>query len=110
MSKTITADELKKKLDDGDALHLVDVLSPGSYDARHVPGAVNVPNGPDFLERFENVVGAPKDASIIVYCSSSTCAASVQAAEKLERAGYTNVTHFKDGLAGWQNAGYAFEE
>ena len=25
------------------------------------------------------------------------------------KAGYTNVEHFADGLAGWQNAGYAFE-
>ncbi len=31
------------------------------------------------------------------------------AAVNLEEAGYTNVYHYIDGLAGWQNAGYKFE-
>jgi rhodanese-related sulfurtransferase len=34
----------------------------------------------------------------------------VLAADALEKAGYTNVKHFVDGIAGWQNAGYSFEE
>lgn len=89
---------------------MVDVLSENSYEARHVPGARNVPNGPNFLAQFEEETGAAKDAEIIVYCSSNTCQASVQAADTLEEAGYTNVAHFADGLAGWQEAGYEFEQ
>jgi len=109
MAKTITTEELKKKIDEGGNFHLIDALSPNSFESRHIPGAKNVPNGPQYAENFEKTVGAPKDAEIIVYCSSSGCMASVQAANALEEAGYTNVTHYKDGLAGWQNAGYKFE-
>ena len=110
MAKVITTEELKKKIDEGGDfhLHLIDVLSPNSYEGRHVPKAKNIPNSPDFLEKFEKEIGAPKDAEIIVYCSSATCMASVQAASTLEKAGYTNVAHYKDGIAGWQNAGYKF--
>ncbi|MDE2078928.1 MAG: rhodanese-like domain-containing protein [Patescibacteria group bacterium] len=110
MAKVITTEELKKKVDEGGNFHLVDVLSENSFSARHIPGAVNIPNGPEFVRQFEAKVGAGKDAEIIVYCSSATCPASPAAAEALEEAGYTNVAHYKDGLAGWQQAGYAFEE
>ena len=60
------------------------------------------------MERFAAATAAPKDAEVIVYCSSDTCMASVASGEALEVAGYTSVAHYKDGLAGWQNAGYAF--
>jgi rhodanese-related sulfurtransferase len=84
-------------------------MAPESYAARHIPTAKNVHKGPDFVERFEKEVGAPKDAEVIVYCSSETCTASPAAGGQLEAAGYSNVAHYKDGLAGWQNAGLAFE-
>lgn len=109
MAKIITTEELKKKVDEGGDFYLIDALSSNSFEARHIPGAKNVPNGTQYAERFEKEVGAPKDAEIIVYCSSSGCMASVQAASALEQAGYTNVTHYKDGLAGWQDAGHKFE-
>ena len=109
MAKIITTEELKKKIDAGQAPYLIDVLAPESFQARHVPGAKNVRKGPDFVERFEKEIGAPKDAEIIVYCSSDTCTASPLMGEALEAAGYHNVVHYKDGLAGWKNAGYAFE-
>lgn len=106
----MSTEELQNKIDSGlKNVYLVDVLSQESYATRHIPGAKNIPNGPDFLELFEKEIGAPKDAEIIVYCSSSTCMASVHAAEVLDSAGYTNVAHYKDGLAGWQEAGHEFE-
>jgi rhodanese-related sulfurtransferase len=109
MAKVITTEELKNRIDQGGSFHLVDVLSANSYEAKHLPGAKNVPNGPGFAEEFRKKIGAPKDAEIIVYCASATCVASVQAADALEKAGYTHVLHYKDGLAGWQDAGFKFE-
>lgn len=109
MAKIITTAELKQKIDGGGVPYLIDVLAPESYEARHVPGARHVRKGPDFVERFEKEIGALKDAEIIVYCSSDTCTASVISAQQLETAGYTNVVHYKDGLAGWKNASYEFE-
>ena len=107
--KVITTAELKQKVDSGtNGFYLVDVLAPASFAVRHVPGALNIPKGGDFVERFAAATAAPKDAEVIVYCSSDTCMASVASGEALEAAGYTSVVHYKDGLAGWQNAGYAF--
>ncbi|MDO8575869.1 MAG: rhodanese-like domain-containing protein [bacterium] len=110
MHKTISTDELKKKLDAGGAdFVLVDVLSKEKYAARHVPGAVSIPETPDFAKTFEAALQVPKDTQIAVYCTSDTCQASVRAADALEKAGYTNVLHYKDGIAGWQQAGFPFE-
>ena len=99
--KVITTEELKKKIDAQERFYLIDVLAPESYAARHVPTALNVRKGPDFVERFDQEASAQKDAEIIVYCSSATCMASVLCGEQLEAAGYTNVVHYQDGLAGW---------
>ena len=108
MSRTITAEGLKKKIDGGEKFILVDTLKPPSYEARHVPTAINVPaSDPDFLTKFE-ATNTPKDAEIMTYCSSATCTAHMKAADALEAAGYTNVVRFSDGLAGWQNAGFGF--
>jgi adenylyltransferase/sulfurtransferase len=108
MAKVISTDELKQKIDSGDKYYLIDVLSPQSYEARHIPTAVNIPMGPDLPQKVEQL-GAGKDDEIILYCSSSSCAKSPAAAAALASAGYTNATHYKDGLAGWQDAGYEFE-
>ncbi len=109
MANTITAEELKKKIDEGGELYLINTLSEDSFEMRHIPKSRNVPNGPQFLSQFEQEVGAPKDAEIIVYCSSNTCHASIDAGKALEEAGYTNIIHYEDGIAGWQDAGYEFE-
>ncbi|MCP6719798.1 MAG: rhodanese-like domain-containing protein [Patescibacteria group bacterium] len=109
MAQKITTEELKKKIDGKENLYLIDTLSANSFEGRHIPAAKSVPFGADFMEKFEKEVEAPKDAEIITYCASSSCQASVLAANALEKAGYTNVKHFEDGIAGWQNAGYQFE-
>lgn len=110
MHKTISTDELKKKLDaGGEDFVLVDVLSKEKYATRHVPGAVNIPETLDYAKTFEAALQVPKDTEIAVYCSSSTCHASVRAADALEKAGYTKILHYKDGIAGWEQAGFPFE-
>ena len=109
MVKQITTEELKKKIDNKESFYLIDTLLANSFEARHIPGAKNVPYGTDFKEKFEKEIGAQKDAEIIIYCASSGCQLSVLAADAMEKAGYTNIKHFADGLAGWKNAGYTFE-
>ena len=109
MVKTITTKEVKENLDNNKDFFLVDVLSSNSFEAKHIPGAKNVPYGPTFLEDFEKTMAVPKDANIAVYCASSGCQLSVMASDVLDEAGYTNVSHFKDGLAGWMQAGHKFE-
>ena len=110
MHKTISTEELKKKLDAGGAdFVLVDVLSKEKYAAGHVLGALSIPETLDYAKTFEAAVQVPKDREIIVYCSSATCQASARTADALEKAGYTNVLHYKDGIAGWRQAGFTLQ-
>lgn len=109
MVQEVTTEQLKMKLDNNEDFYLVDVLGEDSYEAKHIPEAVSVPVGDEnFLEEFQQKVTDDKSAEIVVYCGSSTCSASPQAAEKLEDAGYENVFDYEEGLAGWEEAGYSF--
>jgi len=107
--KEITREELKKWIDDKKDFILIDVLSQGSYEGRHLPGAKHASAGEtDFMEKVKNLV-SNKETIVVVYCASFTCQLSPLAASKLAEAGYTNVYDFKGGLADWQDAGYSFE-
>jgi rhodanese-related sulfurtransferase len=100
--KTISTSELKARCDKPGAPTLVNTLSPEKFEATKIPGAVNIPleNG-DFAARVEKEAGG-KNKPVIVYCGSRQCDSSEKAAQKLEAAGFTAVTRYTDGAAGWQ--------
>ncbi len=104
--KTISATDLKGKLNSGD-IELVDVLSEESYNKIHIPGSKNIPL--DQIEKKAEEELPDKNAKIVVYCASDSCMASPKAAKKLESMGYQNIIDFEDGLEGWKNAGFEFE-
>ena len=105
----ISTAELKQKLDSGAKdFTLIDTLKPESFEARHVPGAINIVEDVDFVQKVEAQLHPAKDAELIVYCTSETCQRHIRAAQYLRDAGYSNVKRYADGLAGWQNAGYEF--
>jgi rhodanese-related sulfurtransferase len=105
--KKITVKELKEKIDSDEKFKLVDVLSKNSFDGQHIPKSINI-TGDELDEKAQKEL-PDKNEEIIVYCSSKTCGASPNIGIKLEEMGYTNVVHFEEGLAGWQDAGYKFE-
>ncbi len=101
--KSITAEELKARLDRGDDFKLVETLPEEAFRKEHIPGAINIP--PDQIE-----AKAPdqlaKDDEIVVYCANTECQASPEAAKKLTELGYTKVLDFEAGKQGWKAAGY----
>jgi len=104
--QSLTAAHLKEMLDREEDVHLIDVLPRASFAKRQLPGAVNVSQYDDsFLERIATLVG-DKDATIVVYCVSKSCNASMKAAQKLVEAGYANVFDFEGGVKEWEAAGY----
>lgn len=107
--KTITREELKKWIDEKKDFVLIDVMSQGSYEGRHLPNAKHAAvSETDFLEKVAKLTPT-KETVVVVYCASFQCQLSPRAASKLSGEGYTNVYHFKGGLADWQDAGYSFE-
>ncbi len=103
----VSAKELKKKIDNNEDFILVDFLGRKSYEARHIPGAINIPVN-EIKGKTEEKL-PDKSAEIIVYCSSKHCKASDKAYKKLKNMDYKNINYYAGGLAEWQNEGYEFE-
>jgi len=67
---TISREELKRKMDGGEAFTLVETLQEVAYQHEHLPGAINLP--PDRVRELAPGLLPDKAAEIIVYCSSPT--------------------------------------
>lgn len=92
----ISAEEAKNRMEENKEAIVVDVRTDSEYNEGHIEGAVLIPNEtikdtpPEQLPDF--------DAEILVYCRSGN--RSQQAAEKLIKLGYTNVSDF-GGIIDW---------
>jgi len=98
--KIINREELKAKLDRGDNFKLVMTLSKWAYDAKHIPGSLNIHSITEALSQLQPV------EEIVVYCASNSCPASITAYELLRSRGYHNVYWYPGGLVEWESAGY----
>lgn len=102
--RTIDARKLNDRMRRDDDTLVINVLSEDSFEKEHIPGSHNVPGDRnDFVAQVERLAGR-KDRPIVMHCSDATCKASHDAARKLENEGFTNVTHFKGGIAEWKLA------
>lgn len=100
---TIGREELKTKLDKGDAIKLVMALNRWAYDAKHIPGSLHFDHPDDLYASLQ------KDDEIIVYCSSFDCLSSVALYRALVERGYINVRRYAGGLLDWEEAGLTLE-
>jgi rhodanese-related sulfurtransferase len=97
----ITIEELKERLDKGEALNLIDVREEYEFDEFNI-GAKLIPLG-ELPERLEEIE-AWKDEEILIHCRSG--ARSGRAKEYLESEGFSNVRNVLGGMLAWQAAGY----
>src|SRR5438094_9131783 len=91
----ITSVELKKRLDRGDALKLVDVREPNEYQINRIPGTVLIPLG-DIPKRSNEL---DPDAEIVVHCKMG--GRSAKAADFLRSVGFKKVLNLKGGILDW---------
>jgi len=85
---------------------ILDVNGTETYKAGHIPGSIDyVANKKDIA----TLLPADKGALVVAYCGSEKCGAYAKAAEAAKELGYTNVQHYKPGLAGWKDAGEALQ-
>jgi rhodanese-related sulfurtransferase len=80
---------------------VLDVRSPESYAAGHVPGAVNLPHA-RINER--NLAEYPADTLFVVYCNGPHCNGADRAAIRLARLGRP-VKKMIGGITGWLDDG-----
>jgi len=103
--ETISAEELKRKLDSGEDFELVHVLSEKQFRKEHIPKSVNIPL--EEIGRRQHELDEDKD--IVLYCKNFDCEASPKAAEKLEKLGFDNVIDYEGGIEDWKEKGYPLE-
>jgi len=99
----ISQKELKAKIDSGDDFKLVMTLGEFAYQAKHIPGSIQVDSAAKAKELLS------KEDEIIIYCASPSCAASPTAYHLLTTNGYKNVRRYAGGIEEWENAGLPIE-
>lgn len=97
--QTISVEELKKRLDAGEVLHLLDVREPHEHADFNIGGTL-LPLG-RVMQMDTDEIEPWKDEEVIVYCRSGN--RSGQASMMLEGAGFTNVVNLTGGMLAWQD-------
>lgn len=83
----ITMSEGLARMESDENYILLDVRRADEFEAGHIPGAVNLPNGEIGTEEIPSL--PDKAQTIYIYCRSGN--RSKQAADKLLALGYTNL-------------------
>ncbi len=96
-SHTISATELKRKMDAGDDFALIDVRELNEYEIVSIPGSVLIPKG-DILSG-EALSLIPQDKPVILHCKSG--ARSAEALAVLHKAGFADAVHVGGGVLAW---------
>jgi rhodanese-related sulfurtransferase len=96
--QTITADELKRRLDAGEKINLLDVREPFEHEDFNIGGQL-VPLGQIQTMQVDEIESL-KDQEIICYCRSGN--RSGQACLILDTLGFTNTKNLVGGMMGWQ--------
>ena len=97
-----TVGDVKRRLDAGEKLLLVDVREESEYAAGHLPGAVHISKG--VIERDAEAKIPDPATEVILYCGGGF--RSALAADNLQKMGYTNVVSMDGGWRDWTGNGY----
>jgi rhodanese-related sulfurtransferase len=94
----ITAEELKKRLDAGEKLNIVDVREPHE-NAEFNIGGLLLPLGKVQTMQLDDIEDL-KNEEVIVYCRSGN--RSGQACQILDMAGFKNTKNLTGGMLNWR--------
>lgn len=94
----ITATELKKRLDAGEDIQLIDVRQPDEYDFAKIEGAKLIPLG-EIIKRMNEI---DETRETVVHCKMG--GRSARAIEALTNAGFKgNLINLRGGITAWSN-------
>ncbi|MGQ0526589.1 MAG: rhodanese-like domain-containing protein [Alphaproteobacteria bacterium] len=103
--KNLNKKQFEEKFGTNDNAVVINVLAQDKFTAEHIPGSINIPlQSENFLKDVQSKVPS-KDTEVAIYCASTECSASEDAAKKLEEAGYKNVYDFTGGMKEWTEGG-----
>ena len=100
--KEISAEEVLRAVQSGNAPMIVDIRDGISFAHGHIPGALSNPAQSFDISMFANL---PKQTEIVVSCYRGVM--SKEAVSYLASAGFTNVASMKGGMKSWMKLGNA---
>lgn len=100
--KETNVPDVKRRIEAGEKMVVVDVREESEWAAGHLPGAIHVGKG--IIERDIEQRVPDTSAKIILYCGGGF--RSALSADNLQKMGYTNVESMDGGWKGWVAAGY----
>lgn len=95
---TITADEIKTRMDAGETIHLIDVREPAENAEFNIGGTL-LPLGNIQMMQVDDIEEL-KNEELVCYCRSGK--RSMQACLMLETFGFTKVKNLEGGMLNWQ--------
>jgi rhodanese-related sulfurtransferase len=101
---TIPADRVKRLVESGAKLVLVDLRPVREFQENRLPGARSIPMA-DLPKRFEEI---PKTGQVVLYCACTLNEIAERVAF-LGFRGYRNIFVLLDGYPGWVKRGYPLE-
>ena len=90
----VGSQEVQELSDEG--VRIIDVRTPGEYEAGHIPGAELVPVNDLPAEAAAWDIAEP----VVIYCA--TGARSAQAVSYLAEQGFETIYHFASGIVSWE--------
>jgi rhodanese-related sulfurtransferase len=96
--RTITRDDLRARLRDGDVV-VLDVRPEAEYAAGHIRGAVSIPIA-DLMSRLGDI---PDGAEVVAYCRGPYCVYADEAVRALATRG-VSAARLEDGFPEWAAA------
>lgn len=100
LMQIITCEELRKRMEAGEPVHLVDVREPHEHAEFNIGGQL-IPLGRIHSMQTEDIEHL-KGEEVICYCRSG--ARSAQACMVLEMQGFSNVKNLQGGMLAWSAA------
>ena len=100
----ITPEELKKRMDDGEDLLIVDLRHALDFEAQPetIPGALHMDAAE--LEEAQDVI--PRDREIVLFCACPSEATAARLALQLRSRGITRIRPLSEGYEGWRRRGF----
>lgn len=94
--------DIKKRLDAGEKMILVDTREDNEWARGHIPGAIHLGKG--IIERDIEKTIPDMQAPLVLYCGGGF--RSALAADNLQKMGYKNVVSMDGGWRGWTESGF----
>jgi len=101
-----TVQEVKRRMDKGEKLVVVDVREDNEVARGRIPGALHLGKG--VIERDIEKAVPDTNAEVILYCGGGF--RSALAADALRQMGYTNAVSMDGGWRVWTENGYPTEK